>query len=206
MLHGHSKLTKKRASRIKRIKEAASKQKKRDEYLTPNFPAIQLILDPLGFSEKLFGSLKRSTDRFEVKLMMMNLLSRLISCHKLQLINFYPWLQRYLQPHQEEVTHILCILAQSVHDMIDEDSILPTVRVLANNFITDRCSSNAISVGLNTIREICLRCPFAMDATLLQDLVQYKKYKDKSVSMASRSLLALFREIAPHLLAKKDRV
>merc|ERR1712137_7001 len=205
LLHGHSRMTKKRKARINRYKELSQKEKKRDAYLTPNFPAIQLIHDPLGFSEKLFGALKRSTDRFEVKLMMMNLISRLIACHKLQLINFYPWIQRYLQPHQEEVTHILCILAQSVHDLIDQESILPTVRVLANNFITDRCSANAIAVGLNTIREICMRCPYAMDDTLLQDLVEYKKYKEKSVSMAARSLITLYRELDPSLLARKDR-
>merc|ERR1712137_2669 len=205
LLHGHSRMTKKRKSRINRYKELTQKEKKRDAYLTPNFPAIQLIHDPLGFSEKLFGALKRSTDRFEVKLMMMNLISRLIVCHKLQLINFYPWVQRYLQPHQDQVTHILCILAQSVHELVDADSILPTVRVLANNFISDRCSPNAMTVGLNSIREICLRCSFAMDDTLLQDLVQYKNYKDKGVMMAAKSLLALYRERDPTLLARKDR-
>mmetsp|Transcript_16971 Transcript_16971/g.21651 ORF Transcript_16971/g.21651 Transcript_16971/m.21651 type:complete len:658 (-) Transcript_16971:67-2040(-) len=205
LLHGHSRMTKKRKSRLDRYRELAQKEKKRDNYLTPNFPAIQLIHDPLGFAEKLFGALKSSTDRFEVKLMMMNLISRLIATHKLQLINFYPWIQRYLQPHQEEVTHILCILAQSVHDLIDQESILPTVRALANNFITDRCSANAIAVGLNTIREICMRCPYAMDDTLLQDLVEYKKNKEKSVSMAARSLISLYRELDPSMLAKKDR-
>lgn len=205
MLHGHSKLTKKRKAKIQKYKNQVSKAQKKDEYLNPNFPAIQLIHDPLGFSEKLFGSLKRSTDRFEVKLMMMNLISRLIACHKLQLINFYPWVQRYLQPHQDQVTHILCILAQAVHDLIDADSILPTVRLIANNFVSDRCSSNAMAVGLNTIREICMRCPFAMDDTLLQDLVQYRKHKEKSVSMAARSLVTLYREVDPSMLAKKDR-
>merc|ERR1712100_765576 len=88
---------------------------------------------------------------------------------------------------------------------IDEDSLLPTVKVIANNFISDRCSSNAMAVGLNTVREICMRCPYAMEETLLQDLVAYKKYKEKSVSMAARSLLSLYRELDPNMLAKKDR-
>ena len=45
-----------------------------------------------------------------------------------------------------------------------------------------------------------------MDDTLLQDLVQYKSYKDKGVTMAAKSLMALYREKDPSLLAKKDRV
>ena len=34
----------------------------------------------------------------------------------------------------------------------------------------------------------------------------YKKYKDKSVMMASRSLIQLFRTVNPSLLARKDKV
>eukprot|EP00960_Hanusia_phi_P023236 686429-Hanusia_phi.AAC.2 len=50
-----------------------------------------------------------------------------------------------------------------------------------------------IAIGLNTAREICMRQPHAMDADLLQDLVAYKKHKDKGVVMAARSLLSLYR-------------
>ena len=39
----------------------------------------------------------------------------------------------------------------------------------------------------------------------LQDLTAYKKYKEKAVASAARSLITLFREIAPYMLEKKDR-
>lgn len=61
------------------------------------------------------------------------------------------------------------------------------------------------TAGLNAIREICARAPLAMNATLLQDLVEYKGSKDKGVMMASRSLITLYREVAPEMLKKKDR-
>jgi len=38
-----------------------------------------------------------------------------------------------------------------------------------------------------------------------QDLTAYKKYKEKAVASAARSLITLFREIAPYMLEKKDR-
>merc|ERR1719232_1011251 len=44
-----------------------------------------------------------------------------------------------------------------------------------------------------------------MTDDLLQDLAEYKTYKDKGVMMASRSLITLFRSLAPELLHKKDR-
>lgn len=45
-----------------------------------------------------------------------------------------------------------------------------------------------------------------MNPDLLQDLVQYKTYRNKAVMMASKSLIQLFRAINPSLLHKKDRV
>ena len=79
------------------------------------------------------------------------------------------------------------------------------LRQLVNQFIHDRARPEIAAVGLNAVREICARCPLVMDEDLLQDLTQYKKSRDKPVSNAARGLIALFREIAPGLLDKKDR-
>ena len=38
-----------------------------------------------------------------------------------------------------------------------------------------------------------------------QDLVTYRKFKNKEVSSAARALVGLFRELAPAMLDKKDR-
>lgn len=44
-----------------------------------------------------------------------------------------------------------------------------------------------------------------MNADLLQDLVSYKTSRDKGVVNAARSLIALYREVAPEMLLRKDR-
>lgn len=62
-----------------------------------------------------------------------------------------------------------------------------------------------VSSSLNAVREICLRCPLAMTEDLLRDLALYKNYKEKSVVMAARSLIMLYRDALPALLHKKDR-
>lgn len=59
---------------------------------------------------------------------------------------------------------------------------------------------------LNAVREICVRCPLVMTAELLQDLASYKSYRNKSVMMAARSLIHLYRDANPELLKRKDRV
>mmetsp|Transcript_15846 Transcript_15846/g.61916 ORF Transcript_15846/g.61916 Transcript_15846/m.61916 type:complete len:647 (-) Transcript_15846:62-2002(-) len=205
LMRSRTKKTRKRKKQLERAKTALAKTKKRDDYLHPNFPAIQLLNDPQTFAEQLFGSLKRSNERFEVRLMIMNLISRLIISHRLQLDNFYPWIQRYLQPHQQHVTHVLAILSQSCHELVDPDVIQPVVKVLANNFVSDRNQDEAIVVGLNAIREICMRCPLAIEEDLLNDLIQYKSYRNKGVTMAARSLIATFRELNPNMLVRKER-
>lgn len=65
-----------------------------------NFSALHLIHDPQGFAEKLFKQLEKNNDRFEIKLLALDVISRLIGLHNLFLLNFYPYLQRFLQPHQ----------------------------------------------------------------------------------------------------------
>jgi protein SDA1 len=88
---------------------------------------------------------------------------------------------------------------------VPPDALAPMLRQLVNQFIHDRARPEVAAVGLNAVREICARCPLVMDEDLLQDLTQYKKSRDKPVSNAARGLIALFREIAPGLLDKKDR-
>merc|ERR1719341_443600 len=62
-----------------------------------------------------------------------------------------------------------------------------------------------MAMGLNAIRALCARNPHCMSDDLLQDLTEYKSHKDMCVMMASRSLISLFRERNPELLARKDR-
>ena len=100
---------------------------------------------------------------------------------------------------------MLAAAATACHELVPPDALAPMLRQLVNQFIHDRARPEIAAVGLNAVREICARCPLVMDEDLLQDLAQYKKARDKPVSNAARGLIALFREIAPGLLEKKDR-
>lgn len=205
MANKFNKKSRKRKKLLEKTKQVVKKSKKKKKALTFNFSAIHLIYDPQGMAEKLLKSLETMNERYEVKLMVMNLVSRLVGIHELILLNFYPLLQRFIQPHQRDVTRILQYSAQAAHGQVPPDTLEPLLKTIANNFITERNSSEVMAVGLNAIREICARCPLSMGEDLLQDLVQYKSYRDKSVMMAARSLLQLYRSVNPGLLLKKDR-
>lgn len=77
------------------------------------FAALQLLNDPQGFAEKLFARLQaNTTQKFETKLLLLGVVSRVIGTHQLQLLNFYPYIQRYLQPQQRDATKLLAIAVQ----------------------------------------------------------------------------------------------
>ncbi|KAH8416187.1 hypothetical protein KR222_010114 [Zaprionus bogoriensis] len=201
-----NKKTKKRQKQLQQIKKQAIKaQKKKKNAPAFNFSGIHLVHNPQGMAEGLFKQLQATNDRFEVKLMHLDVISRLIGIHELFLFGYYPYITRFLQPHQRQVTRILQFAAQASHELVPGDIIEPILKTIANNFITERNSSDVMAIGLNATREICMRCPLAMGEDLLQDLAMYKTYKEKSVMMAARSLITLYREQLPALLHKKDR-
>merc|ERR1719341_1127021 len=170
-----------------------------------NFSALHLLHDPQEFAEKLFRRLEGLNEKFEVKLMLLELVSRLIGTHQLILLNYYPYIARFLAPHQREVIRLLQFSAQAAHEMVPPDCLEPVLKAIINNFVTERNSSEVMAVGLNAVRELCARCPLVMTEDLLRDLVEYKTYKDKAVMMASKSLIQLFRITCPELLHKRDR-
>ncbi|KAL4092060.1 hypothetical protein QTP88_026633 [Uroleucon formosanum] len=201
-----SKTTRKRTKNLKKVKRLVEKnKKKKKQKQSSNFAALTLIHDPQGFAEKLFHQLEKRHERFEVKMLTLDVVSRLIGLHQLIIFNFYPYIQRFLQPHQKEVVRMMQFVAQASHEIIPPDVLEPVLRALVNNFVTERNSSDVMAIGLNAIREMCTRAPLVMTEDLLRDLAQYKNYRERSVMMAAKSLIHVYRSSMPHLLHKKDR-
>lgn len=201
-----NKKTKKRQKHLDQVKKQIVKaQKRKTAAPSFNFSAVHLIHNPQGMAEALFKQLQSQNERFEVKLMHLDVISRLIGLHELFLFPFYPYITRFLQPHQRQVTRILQFAAQASHELVPGDVIEPVLKTIANNFITERNSSDVMAIGLNATRAVCTRCPLAMGEDLLRDLTLYKSYKEKSVMMAAKSLITLYRDQLPALLHKKDR-
>lgn len=195
----------KNKKKLEKAMKVLKKHKKKKRPEVYNFSAIHLIHDPQEFAEKLLKELENSKERFEVKIMLMDLISRLVGIHELFLFNFYPFIQRFLQPHQRDVTKILLFAAQATHQLVPPEIAQSVLMTIANNFVTDRNSGEVMTVGINAIKEITARCPLAMTEDLLQDLAQYKTHKDKNVCMSARALIQLFRTLDPKMLQKKFR-
>ncbi|KIM96371.1 hypothetical protein OIDMADRAFT_183164 [Oidiodendron maius Zn] len=206
---GINKKTKKKAKALEKAVEKVKKIEKKKKQPHPlNFSALHLLHDPQGFAEQLFSKHLQSSKsklNLEQKLLVLQLVSRLVGLHQLTIISLYSYFIKYLTPRQPSVTSFLASLAQATHKLVPPDALEPLIHKIANEFVSEASASEVASAGLNAIREICMRQPMAMNDTLLQDLVMYRKSKDKGTMMAAKGLLSLYREANPDLLKKRDR-
>lgn len=166
-----------------------------------------MLNDPQTFGEKLYDLLNKYDKRFSLdhKILIMQLLSRVMGGHRSCVLGFYTYIMKYLTYHQLRIPAILVALAQSVHEFTPPDALTPVVRKIAQEFVHPGVGSEVIAAGINSIREVCRRQPWAMEEDLLGDLIEYRKSRDKAVVAAARGLLQLFREVNPNMLKRRER-
>ena len=160
--------------------------------------ALRSIYDPQSFAEKLFKRLQRSKHLWDIRLLMMNLVSRCVSTHSLMLFPFYSYIVRYLKQSQKNVTQIIAYTAQATHKLVPPEIITPVITHIAHEFVGQFACDESIAVGINAIRLLARRQPLAMKEDLLHDLAEYTKHKkDRAVQMAARSLIWIYRMSNP---------
>jgi protein SDA1 len=185
------------------------------------YPAIELLRDPSGLAEFVLKRLRSTGNyKYEVKLLMINFVTRLVGNHELMLLPLYPFLQKYMGGHQRDVTAILAYTVQACHEQVPPDEVYGILKTIAHNFITERCSEEQMAVGINGARCICARVPAilsleesqestgstAMDIeAFARDLAAYSTHRDRSVSVAAKTWTNFIREVHPGLLQGKDR-
>ncbi|GAX82660.1 hypothetical protein CEUSTIGMA_g10086.t1 [Chlamydomonas eustigma] len=197
---------KKKERKLARVLQTVKKAtRKGQESHSESFAALHLLHDPQTFAEKLFSRMQTGHEKFETRMAMIQVLSRIIGVHKLLVLNFYPYLQKYIAPHQRDVTVILASLVMACHELVPPENLAPVLKQLVDQFVHDKARPEVMTVGLKTVRELCMRTPLVMNETLLQDLAMYRKFREKEVATAARGLIGLFRELNPSMLSKKDR-
>ena len=96
-----------------------------------NFSALHLLHDPQGFAETLFSKHVQSKNKFalETRLLVLQLVSRLVGLHKLTVLSLYSYFLKHLTPRQASVTSYLASLAQATHSYVPPDGKLTCQRL-----------------------------------------------------------------------------
>ena len=154
--HEHSKKTKKRARLVEkqteRNKKLRREQEKKANDATPLFPAIQLLNDPQGLAEKLFQRARSSNEKFEVRLLVLNFVSRLIGCHQLVLLS-PTRICNATSRAINRTSRAFSLHCTSCHDLVPPEELVPVVKTVAHNFITERCSNNKLQWAQHGARD-----------------------------------------------------
>jgi protein SDA1 len=199
----------KKADPISSDEEDGSRRRRKkpsDSDSTTDFTALDSLIEPYSFTESILKRAMNNGGSFEYRLLALRVVCRAVYRRELVLPNLYPYLEKYLFPSNRHVTKILACLAQACHANVPPDEMQSVVRHVLNNFVSDHCRPEVITVGLNALRGICERAPLALNKDQLMDIVQYRNMKtSKSVAGAARALLNLYRDIHPELLHKSLR-
>lgn len=207
-----AKQVKKREKKVERAKKSAKKaiRKKKAKQTEMGaggicFVALDLINDPQALADRLLQRVSKGGDAFLFRLLLLHLVARLVGRHELLLLNFYPFVLKYLVPTQREVTKVLACLVEACHAQIPPEELRPVVMHVMNTFVTEAQAPEVIEVGLNGIREVCSRAVNILTEEELGDLAGFRKHKNKGVAMAARSLINTYRELHPQLLHRSMR-
>ncbi|KAK4276237.1 hypothetical protein QN277_019206 [Acacia crassicarpa] len=89
---------KKKKAKLQRVMRSL-KRKQRMSFGDKNTTSSPLnhLKDAQGFAKKLFSRLQNCNKRFEVRMMMLKVITRTVGLHRLILLNLYPFLQKYVQ-------------------------------------------------------------------------------------------------------------
>eukprot|EP00747_Dinoflagellata_sp_TGD_P208258 gnl/TRDRNA2_/TRDRNA2_81776_c0_seq1.p1 gnl/TRDRNA2_/TRDRNA2_81776_c0~~gnl/TRDRNA2_/TRDRNA2_81776_c0_seq1.p1 ORF type:complete len:747 (+),score=180.16 gnl/TRDRNA2_/TRDRNA2_81776_c0_seq1:134-2374(+) len=203
-----AKKTARREKRVKRAKKAAKKKQakmNKGDNTAVSFVAIDLLNDAQALADRLLQRAMKAGEPYLFRLLILHLVARLVGRHSLQLLNLYPFLIKYLTPRQTEVTKVLACLVESSHPQVPPDELRPVVIHVLQNFVTESQAPEVIEVGLNAIREVCSRSVNILNEEELADLSEFRKFKNKGVSVAARSLINVYRELHPQLLHRSLR-
>ena len=130
----------------------------------------------------------------------------MIGRHKIQLLQFYPNLLRYLTAHsKDKIAEVFAMIIESCHELVPPETLRPVIEKIISNFITEYCHNMHITAGLNAVREILSRMPLALDESQIEYLCLFNTSKNKSVRAAAKSLINFFRDVCPELLPKSFR-
>jgi protein SDA1 len=143
---------KKKKRKLKRMMGTLEKAKRKGQSRPEDsFAAMQLLHDPQSFADRLLANCQGHNMSFDNRLVMMQVISRVIGVHELILENFYPFVQRYLQPSQREVVSVLAIAVQSCHKLVPPTALQPVLKQVVDQFVHDRarpevCTSTQAAV------------------------------------------------------------
>lgn len=202
----HKKKTKSELTKFdklkKKVRKAHGTQGRKENV---NFLMIELLYSPLALCDKIFNKMKASKMPFRAKLFQMGLISRIVWRFELIFPNYFHYMHRYIKTNNNELPQVLTCLAGCCHARTPLSELKPIVTLILQNYANEAAPFDKLVMGVNTLKEICLRIPDAMEEDDIYQICLLRKIKHKAVSGTIRSFINLWRGINPRKLKKEYR-
>ena len=217
----HKKKTKSESNRFdrlrKKVKKAQGHMSNKESF---NFKMIDMLYNPLALCQKILSrinpsrEIERSAPKtgtkmgklpFKIRLEMMGLISRIIWKHELIFPRYLNYFHGYLKSNLSELPEVLSCLAGCIHQRTPLTELQQVIILIRDNFANESATHEKIVMGVNTLREICIRNQNAMDEDEIYQICLLRKIKHKTVAVAVRAFINLWRVVNVKLLKKEYR-
>ncbi len=94
-------------------------------------------------------------------------------------------------------------MVEATHSYLAKEELDAVVKHTIDQIISEVNKDVVMVMGLNALREMCIRNTTLLDKAQLNYCVEHISFKEKNVSQSARSLLNLFRQIDYKMLDKK---
>ncbi|KAI5159939.1 protein SDA1 [Nematocida ausubeli] len=193
-----TKADKKRNERKEKLilKKLAEKKEKELEKLPNIVILINRIKNAPEITAKLFKLVKKSTYSSEVKLLLVQVISRMIAYCKITVKGFMSYMMRFLFPHENELPTVFATISQAIHENTLEKEVEAVCDLIVENFCSDFRDDEVIAYGINSLRMIIRRFPKAVAyASIGRVITGYKKMNKRKAQTAASALKKMVREI-----------
>ncbi|KAI5189141.1 protein SDA1 [Nematocida minor] len=188
---------KKKERKEKERKKKEEEKKEKEERKEPNIIALLNRLGDKGpyYGSKLFKKVKASEYSPDTKLMMVQIVSRIISFYTINIKGFHGYMMRFLFPHQEKLPSVFSAIAQAIHQETPSREVEAVCELIVENFCSDYKDDDIIAYGVNSLRAIIRRYPEAAQFECIKKVMDYRRLKKKRAVTASSALKKMIRDI-----------
>lgn len=131
----------------------AKLEQKSDARVGLTFEIMDQLYDPHKIAETVFIKCQKEHKNvtFKIRLLLFTVAARLMGKYNVSLPGFFSFFTKYVRPSQDQVTRILAVLAQAVHDSVNEDELQQCTKLIADQFVVEASPPQVITIGINTV-------------------------------------------------------
>ncbi|SBS82011.1 protein SDA1, putative (SDA1) [Plasmodium malariae] len=187
--------------------EEENNNKKRHICNYINFLFIDSLFNPYAFASNLFNLIctKYKGNNGTIKLLLLNILCRIYQRNKIVEENFFLYYEHVITHvrNKNTLSKYLSIFLQCIHDYIPPPFIQRILYILVKKFLAENLSEEFVYLIINTIIEIIVKFPQALNEEIYEAVIIFKDYKNRHISILIRRFLNVCKQFNPLILSRK---